>query len=83
MAKGKCKDAILQIWEKVKDQVAKTPNATPSTILLAIGKELLMQGLIDEDGSDNMLLEVKLNLVFEEWSRQSTSSMNNMISDAK
>ena len=51
VAKDHCRDVLIQIWEKVKDEVAQTPSATPSTILLAIGKELLMQGFIDEDGS--------------------------------
>ena len=63
--------------------MAWTPNATPSTILLAVGKELLMQRLIDEDGGRKDLSEDKLSLVFEKWSKLSTSSMNNMISDAK
>ena len=83
VAKGHCRDALIQIREKVKDEVAWTPNATPSAISLALGKELLMQGLIDEDGGGNNLLEGELSLVFEKWSKLSTSSMNNMISDAK
>ena len=83
VAKGHCRDALIQIQEKVKDEVAWTPNATPSAISLAVGKELLMQGLIDEDGGGNNLLEGELSLVFEKWSKLSTSSMNNMISDAK
>ena len=42
VAKGHCRDALIQIREKVKDEVARTPNATPSAISLAVGKELLM-----------------------------------------
>ena len=83
VAKGHCRDALIQIREKVKDEVARTPNATPSAISLVVGKELLMQGLIDEDGGGNNLLESEHSLVFEKWSKLSTSSMNNMISDAK
>ena len=82
IAKDHCRDALIQIWEKVKDEMARTPNTTPSAILLAVGKELLMQGLIDENGSGNDLLEDELSLVFKKWSKLSTS-MNNMISDAK
>ena len=63
--------------------MARTSNATPSAISLAVGKELLMQGLIDEDGSRKDLSEDELSLVFEKWLKLSTSSMNNMISDAK
>ena len=61
---------------------SKDSNAIFSTISLVVGKELLIQGLI-EDGGGNMLLEGKLSLVFEKWSRLSTSSMKNMIFDAK
>ena len=42
VAKGHCRDAMVQIWEIVKDQVSRSPNATPSAISLAVGKELLM-----------------------------------------
>ena len=83
VAKGYCRDALIQIRKKVKDEVARTPNATSSAISLAVGKKLLLQGLIDEDGGGNNLLEGELSLVFEKWSKLSTSSMNNMISDAK
>ena len=83
IAKGLCHDAVIQIREKVKDQVSRTPNATPSAISLAVGKELLMQGLINEDSTGSALLEGELSLVFEKWLKLNTSSMNNMISDAK
>ena len=83
VAKGHCRDALIQIREKVKVEVAQTSNATPSAISLAVGKELLMQGLIDEDGGRKDFLEDELSLVFEKWSKLSTSSMSNMISDAK
>ena len=83
IAKGHCRDAVVQIQKKVKDQVAKTPNATPSAISLAIGKELFMQGLINEDGIGNVLSKDELILVYEKWSKLNTSSMNNMIFDVK
>ena len=42
-----------------------------------------MQGLIDEDGGGSAMLEGELSLVFEKWAKLSTSSMKNMIFDAK
>ena len=83
VAKGHYRDAMVQIQKMVKDQVVKSPNATPSAILLVVGKELLMQGLIDEDGGGFAMSKGELSLVFEKWSKLSTSSMNNMIFDAK
>ena len=83
VAKGHYRDAMVQIREIVKDQVSRSPNATSSAISLAVGKELLMQGLIDKDGVGSAMSEGELSLVFEKWSKLSTSSMNNMIFDAK
>ena len=68
---------------KVKDQVAKTPNATANALTLAVGKEFLMQGFINESGIEKMLIKGELSLVFEKWSKFNTSSMNNIIFDAK
>ena len=65
IAKGHCRDAMVQIREIVKDQVAKSPNATPSAISLGVSKELLMQGLIDKDGGGSAMSEGELSLVFE------------------
>ena len=42
-----------------------------------------MQGLIDEDGAGSILSKGELGLIFEKWLKLSTSSINNMISDAK
>ena len=48
-----------------------------------MGRDLLIQGLIDANGERKVLIEGQLNLMFEKWSKLSTSSMNNMIHDAK
>ena len=64
-------------------QVAKTPIAKASAIEIAVGKELLMKGLIDEDGNGKALLENELNLIFEKWSNLSSSTLNNLIYDAR
>ena len=50
VVKGDCKAAMDQIREEVKLQVAKTPSAKTSAIGIGVGKELLMKGLINEDG---------------------------------
>ena len=42
ITKGHCRDAMVQIWEMIKDQVAKSPNSTPSAISLAIGVEWII-----------------------------------------
>ena len=67
VAKGHCRNAMVQIWKIIKDQVSKSPNATPNAISLAVGKELLMQGLIDKDGGGSTMSEGELSLVFEKW----------------
>ena len=61
MAKGHCRDAMVQIRKIVKDQVSKSPSA----ISLVVGNELLMQGLIDKDGVGFAMSEGELSLVFE------------------
>ena len=50
VAKGDCRAAMDQIQEEVKIQVEKTPTAKANAIGIAVGKELLMKGLINEDG---------------------------------
>ena len=43
----------------------KISTAKVSAIGIAVGKELLMKGLIDEAGDGKVLLEIELNSVFE------------------
>ena len=72
-----------QIWEEVKLQVAKTPSAKANAIGIAVGKELLMKGLINEDGDGKLLSESELSSVLEKWSTLSSSTVENLIYDAK
>ena len=55
VATGDCKEAMDIIQEKFKDQVARTPHAKASAISLAVGRELLLKGLVDESGKGNKL----------------------------
>ena len=64
-------------------QVAKTPSAKASAIGIAIGKELLMKGLINEDGDGKLLSESELSSVLEKWSALSSSTVENLIHNAK
>ena len=64
-------------------QVSKMPTAKSSAIEIVVGKELLMKGLIDEDGNWKALSEDELNLIFEKWSNLSSSTLNNLIHDAR
>ena len=83
VAKGDCRDAMDQIREEIKTQVAKTPSAKASAIGIAVGKELLMKGLINEDGDGKVLSELELNSILERWAALSSSTVENLIYDAK
>jgi len=83
VAKGQCRDALIQIRNEIMNQVSKTLIVKPSVIGIAVGKELLMKGLIDDSDNGNFLSESKLGLIFEKWSKLNESCMNNMINDAK
>ena len=83
IAKGDCRDAMDQICNEIKNQVAKTPTAKASAIGIAVGRELLMKGLIDEAGDGKVLTEHELDTIFEKWSILSSSTMDNLIHDAK
>ena len=78
-----CREAMDIICEKVRDQVAKTPHAKVSAISLAIRRELLMKGLVDEKGDRKKLSEDDFTHVLEKWSALSIPSVNNMIKDAR
>ena len=83
VAKGNCHAAMDQIRNTVKAQVAKTPTAKVSAIGIVVERELLMKGLIDEDGNWKVLLEKELNQIFEKWLSLSFSTLNNLIHDAR
>ena len=65
VAKRDCRDAMEQIQDEIKTQVAKTPTTKSSTIGIAVGRELLLKGLIYEAGDGKVLTENELDLVFE------------------
>ena len=83
VAKDNCRAAMEQIQDTVMSQVAKTPTAKSSAIEIGVGKELLMKGLIDEDSNGKAFSEDELNLIFEKWSSLSSSTLNNLIHDAR
>ena len=83
VATGDCREAMDIIREKVRDQVARTPHAKASAISLAVGRELLLKGLVDESEEGNKLGEEEFAQILEKWSALSTPSMNNMIKDAR
>ena len=83
VATGDCREAMHIIREKVRDQVARTPHAKASAISLAVGRELLLKGLVDESGEGNKLGEKEFAQILEKWSALSTPSVNNMIKDAR
>ena len=83
VAKDDCRDAMDQIWEEVKIQIAKTPSAKSSAIKIVVGKELLMKGLLNEDGDGKVRSKMELNVVLEKWTGLSSSTMENLIYDAK
>jgi hypothetical protein len=63
--------------------VALTPNAKNSAIGLAVGKELLLRGLLDESGEGKKLIEEELAQVFERWSKLGSRSLRNLIAEAR
>ena len=83
VATGDCREAMDIIREKVRDQVAKTPHAKSSAISLVVGRELLMKGLVDENGDGKKLSEDDFAQVLDKWSALSTPHVNNMIKDAR
>ena len=83
VAKDNCQDAMDQIREEIKVQIVKTPSTKASTIEIAVEKELLMKGLINEDGDGKVLLELELNSILEKWAALSSSTVENLIYDAK
>ena len=83
VAIGDCREAMDIIREKVRDQVARTPHAKASAIYLAMGRELLLKGLVDESGKRNKLGEKEFAQILEKWSALSTPSVNKMIKDAR
>ena len=57
VATGECREVMDIIREKVRKQVSRTLHAKASAISLAMGKELLIKGLVDESGEGKKLSE--------------------------
>jgi hypothetical protein len=63
--------------------VARTPNAKTSTIGLAVGRELLLKGLLDEENDGRKLTECEIALVFDKWAKLGSHTVCNMIAEAR
>jgi hypothetical protein len=83
MADGECREVVDIIRQQIITQVARTPNAKSSAIGMAVGKELLLKGLLDEDGNGRKLTESELVEVFEKWSKLGSNSVRNLIVEAR
>ena len=60
VATDECQEAMDIIREKVRDQITRTSYTKASAIFLAVGRELLMKGLIDESRDGTKLTEEDL-----------------------
>jgi hypothetical protein len=83
VADGDCKEALELIRNQIFAQVAKTPDAKNSAIGLAVGKELLLKGLLDESCNGRKLSEGELEQVFDRWSKLGSHMVRNLISEAR
>jgi hypothetical protein len=83
VADGDCREAMDLIRSHVLAEVARTPNAKNSAIGLAVGKELLLKGLIDEHCNGQKLTEDELAGVLERWSKLGSRSVSNLIAEAR
>jgi hypothetical protein len=83
VADGDCREALELIWNQIFAQVAKMPNAKNSAIGLAVGKELLLKGLIDESCNGRKLSEGELEQVFDKWSKLGSHTVRNLIPEAR
>ena len=63
VAKEECRETIAQIKNEIMMQVEKNPNVKASTIGIAVGRELLMKGLIDDNEDAKILSSSDLDLV--------------------
>jgi hypothetical protein len=68
---------------QIMTQVALTPNAKNSTIGMAVGKELLLKGLLVENNEGKKLTKEELAQVFDKWSKLGSRSLRNLISEAR
>lgn len=64
-------------------QVSLIPNAKNSAIGMAVRKEFLLKGLLNERGKRRKLTEEELAQVFEKWSKLGSRSLRNLIAEAR
>ena len=83
IANGDCRKAMDIIRAAMKNQVAKTSTTKSSAISLAVGRKLLMKGLVDKADEGTKLSEMEFSQVLEKWSMLNTPSVKNMIRDAR
>jgi hypothetical protein len=80
---GDCREAMDLIRNQIMTQVALIPNAKNSAIGMAIGKELLLKGLLVEHGEGRKLTEDELAQVFDKWAKLGSRSLRNLIFEAR
>jgi hypothetical protein len=64
-------------------QVARTLNAKISAIGMAVGRELLLKGLLDEGANGQKLTETELAQIFDKWAKLEKNTIRNLIAEAK
>jgi hypothetical protein len=83
VADGEYREAMDLIQDQILTEVARIPNTKTSAIGLAVGRELLLKGLLDEGNDGRKLTECKLALVFDKWAKLGSHTVRNMITEAR
>ena len=83
VASRECREALDSIHDEILHQVGKTPNTKVDAIRMAVGRELLLKGLVDESGNGRKFTKEELKHVFDKWAKLSTPSIRNIISEAR
>lgn len=60
-------------------QVDQTPTAKVSAISIVGGKELLLEGLVDETGNDKKYTKCESTQVFVKWTKLNMTMIRNII----
>jgi hypothetical protein len=83
VADGDCREAMDLIRGQIMTQVALIPNTKSIAIGMAVGKELLLKGLLDECGEGRKLTEEELVQVLDKSSKLGSRSLRNLIAEAR
>ena len=83
VADGDFREAMDLICGQIMTQVALTPNAKSSAIGMAVEKELLLKGILDEHSEGRKLIEEELAQIFDKWSKLGSMSLRNLITKAR